>query len=96
VNEAIFAGLTTFSLAITIVCTAILVMAALQHRDNAVLRERAGVSIGLTCLYLLGYVILLGRNVVSIETIYLVAVGMVLALLVPQLYFLYLYITRRW
>lgn len=95
-TETLIAALTTMSLALNLVVTAILVWTAVTHRRIGVLRERAGIAMGLTALYLLGYILLLGRDGLDQTGLYIVGLLMILSLSVPQAYFLYLYVTRRW
>jgi hypothetical protein len=96
VSESIIVALSTLSLAITIFVTIILVNVAVRHRETAVLRERAGVAIGLTAMHVLGYVSLVVGDALNDLAVFVLYLGMIAALTIPQLYFLYLYLTRRW
>lgn len=89
-------GLMTLSLIVTIMVTAILLVAAISNRGVGVLRERAGISMGLTTLYVLGYIRFVARDQLDEQTLFLLSLLMIAALAIPQLYFLYLYLTRRW
>lgn len=98
-DSGLLLALATIGLCTNAASTIILVWASLTHRDVKPLRDRANVAVGLTAFYAAGYMLVLANvthiilpdNVRGAAMLFMVIVGAV-----PQIYFLYLYLSRQW